>query len=47
MPIHIENGKEVYQPIGFKSHKLSGAALNWDIHKKEAYALHFGMKVFT
>ena len=39
--LNIE-GKEVYHPLGFKSKKLSGSALNCDIHKKEAYALYFG-----
>ena len=46
LQIKVIDGKEVYQPIGFKSHKLSGAALNWDTHKKEAYALYFGVKAF-
>jgi hypothetical protein len=44
LQIMIIDDKEVYHPIGFKSQKFSGAALNWDMHKKEAYALYFGMK---
>ena len=47
LQIKIIDGKEVYQPIGFKSQKFSGAALNWDTHKKEAYALYFGTKSFA
>ena len=47
LQIRIINGKEIHQPIGFKSHKFSGAALNWDAHKKEAYALYFGTKSFA
>ena len=47
LQIKIIDGKEVYQPIGFKSHKFSGSAANWDAHKKEAYALYFGVKSFS
>ena len=28
------DGKVLYHPIGFKSHKFSGAACRWDTHKK-------------
>ena len=41
-----EDGKEIYQPIGFKSHKFSGPASRWDIHKKEAYSVYMGFKAF-
>ena len=47
LQVVIENGKEVYHPIGFKSHKFSGAAANWDTHKKEAYAVFWGVKSFA
>jgi hypothetical protein len=47
LQIKLIEGKEVYQPIGFKSQKFSGAALNWDTHKKEAYALYYGVKSFA
>ena len=33
----------VHQPIAFISHKFSGAAINWDTFKQEAYALYFGV----
>jgi hypothetical protein len=29
-----------HQPIMFWAHKFSGAASNWDIHKKEAYSIY-------
>ena len=47
MQIAIVDGKEVYQPIGFKSKKFSGAASRWDTHKKEAYSLFFAVKSFA
>jgi hypothetical protein len=40
------DGKVLYHPIGFKSHKFSGAACRWDTHKKEAYALFWGVQSF-
>ena len=33
----------IHQPIAFLSHKFSGAAINWDTFKQEAYALYFGV----
>ena len=33
----------LHQPIAFASHKYSGAAVNWDTFKQEAYALHFAV----
>jgi phospholipid-translocating ATPase len=41
------NAKDVFCPIGFKSTKFSGAAIRWDIHKKEAFACYWGVKVFA
>ena len=41
------NDKDVFCPIGFKSTKFSGAAIRWDIHKKEAFACYWGVKVFA
>jgi hypothetical protein len=36
----------VHQPIAFASHKYSGAAVNWDTFKKEAYALYYAVTQF-
>lgn len=47
LQIQIEGDKKVYQPIGFKSHKLSGPATRWDTHKQEAFAIYFGVKTFA
>ena len=47
LQILVVNEKEVYHPIGFKSKKLSGSAANWDAHKREAYAVYWGVKVFS
>jgi RNase H-like domain found in reverse transcriptase len=33
----------VHQPLAFLSKKFSDSALNWDIHKKEAYAVFYGV----
>ena len=33
----------IHQPIAFISHKFSGAAMNWDTFKQEAYALYYGV----
>ena len=33
----------INQPIAFISHKFSGAAVNWDTYKQEAYALYYGV----
>ena len=38
---HLHN--VINQPIAFLSHKFSGAAVNWDTFKQEAYALYFGV----
>ena len=39
-------GKFIHQPIAFASHKYSGAAINWDTFKKEAYASYFAVTQF-
>ena len=39
-----KDGKDTYHPIGFKSKKLTRAAVRWDIHKKEAYEVYYRMK---
>ena len=39
----LEDGKEVYEPIGFASKKFSATAMKWDAFKKEAYAAFFGV----
>ncbi len=36
----------VHQPIAFASQKYSGAAVNWDTFKKEAYALYYAVTKF-
>ena len=41
------NDKDVFCPKGFKETKFSGAAIRWVIHKKEAFACNWGVKVFT
>ena len=41
------DGKIIPQPIAFASHKYSGAACKWDIHKQEAYALYFACLKFS
>ena len=41
------NDKDVFCLIGFKSTKFSGAAIRWDIHKKEAFACYWGVKGFA
>ena len=41
------DGSIIHQPLGFKSYKFSDAAMRWDIHKKEAYAVYFGVKSFA
>ena len=37
----------IHQPIAFASQKYSGAALNWDTFKKEAFALYFAVTKFS
>ena len=37
----------IKQPISFTSHKYSGAAINWDTFKKEAYALFYAVTQFS
>ena len=37
----------VHQLIAFASHKYSGAAVNWDTFKQEAYALYFAVTQFS
>ena len=36
----------IHQPIAFASHKYSGAAVNWDTYKKEAYAIYYAVCQF-
>ena len=40
------NGAIIHQPIAFASHKYSGAAVNWDTYKKEAYAIYYAVRQF-
>ena len=40
-------GVLIHQPISFASHKYSGAAVNWDTYKQEAYALYFAVTQFS
>ena len=40
------HGAIIHQPIAFASHKYSGAAINWDTFKQEAYALYFSVMQF-
>ena len=37
----------IHQPISFASHKYSGAAVNWDTFKQEAYALYYAVMTFS
>ena len=41
------SGSVLHQPIAFASHKYSGAAVNWDTFKQEAYALYFAVTQFS
>ena len=41
------SGTIVHQPIAFASHKYSGAAVNWDTFKQEAYALYYAVTQFS
>ena len=34
----------IHQPLAFLSKKFSDSELNWDIHKKEAYAIYCGVQ---
>ena len=34
----------IHQPLAFLSKKFSNSAFNWDIHKKEAYAIFYGVQ---
>ena len=36
----------IHQPIAFALHKYSGAAMNWDTYKKEAYAIYYAIRQF-
>ena len=40
-------GAIIHQPIAFASHKYSGAAVNWDTFKQEAYALYYAVTQFN
>ena len=40
------SGTIIQQPIAFASHKYSGAAVNWDTYKKEAYAIYYAIRQF-
>ena len=41
------SGTIIHQPISFASHKYSGAAINWDTFKQEAYALYYAVTQFS
>ena len=41
------SGEVIHQPIAFASHKYSGAAINWDTFKQEAYALYYAVTQFS
>ena len=41
-----QTGSVIHQPISFASHKYSGAAINWDTYKQEAYALYYAVIQF-
>ena len=41
------NGTVIHQPIAFASHEYSGAAVNWDTFKQEAYALYYAVTQFN
>ena len=41
--IYTDSTGAVHQPIAFASHKFSGAAVNWDTFKQEAYALYYAV----
>ena len=45
--LETEDGRTIHHPLGFKSYKFSDAASIWDIQKKEAYALYFGVTLFA
>ena len=47
LQIVVIDGKEAYHPIGFRSKKLSGSAVNWDAHEREAFAVYWGVHVFS
>ena len=42
-----DSGVLTHQPISFASHKYSGAAVNWDTYKQEAYALYYAVMQFS
>jgi RNase H-like domain found in reverse transcriptase/Reverse transcriptase (RNA-dependent DNA polymerase)/Chromo (CHRromatin Organisation MOdifier) domain len=41
------DGTVIHQPIAFASHKYSGAAVNWDTYKKEAFAMYYAVTQFS
>ena len=41
------DGTSIHQAIAFASKKYSGAAINWDTYKQEAYALFFAVSQFS
>ena len=45
--IYSDSNGAVHQPIAFASHKFSGAAVNWDTFKQEAYALYYAVVQFN
>ena len=47
LQIVVMDGVEAYHPIGFRSKKLSGSAVNWDAHKREAFAVYWGVHAFS
>jgi len=42
--LRVEGDKTKYEVISFKAHKLTGAAKKWDIFKKEAFGVYFGVR---
>ena len=45
--IYSDSNGAVHQPIAFASQKFSGAAVNWDTFKQEAYALYYAVVQFN
>ena len=44
LQLRREGDKITYEVIGFKAHKLTGAARRWDTFKKEAFGVYFGVR---
>jgi hypothetical protein len=45
LQILVVDGIKIYQPIAFGSYKFSEAAVRWDTHKKELYAIFYFITV--